>query len=181
MTAEQIIIGIVRIGGALPVLRWAFAGSLIAIVVDFSDLFLMGWIRLGGIGDYQAFDKWLDLTYLVAFLWVVWKHWDRSVKLVAVGLLAFRMLGFVAFELSGARWILLAFPNVFEFWFVGISAQRHWWSDYDFTTTRITLWLTICTVLKMAQEWVLHGGRYLDRYRAVDLAADWWNAILSVI
>ncbi|MDA1278836.1 MAG: hypothetical protein O3B95_02170 [Chloroflexi bacterium] len=57
MTLEQLVIGLIRIAGSLPVLRWAFAGALIAIVVDFSDLFWMGVLDLGGLRNYQAFDK----------------------------------------------------------------------------------------------------------------------------
>ena len=49
MTAEEMIIAAVRLAGALLVLRWAFAGSLAAIAIDFSDLFLMNLIDLGGV------------------------------------------------------------------------------------------------------------------------------------
>jgi hypothetical protein len=52
------------------VLRWAFAGALIAIAVDFSDLFWMGVLDLGGLQNYQTFDKWADVVYMLTFLWV---------------------------------------------------------------------------------------------------------------
>ncbi len=180
MTPEQLIIGLVRIAGSLPVLRWAFAGALVAIVVDFSDLFLMGWIRLGGLGNYQAFDKWIDQVYMFAFLWVAVRQWDGPGRDIAIGLFLFRAIGFIAFEITQERWMLFAFPNVFEFWFVAIAAQRHWWPNCELTRARIIGLLIACATLKLAQEWVLHGGRYLDRYRAVDLVADWWNAIASL-
>ena len=80
MTLEQLIIGLIRIAGSLPVLRWALVGALIAIVVDFSDLFFMAVIDLGGLGDYQAFDKWIDLVYMFGFLWVAnrWSGLTRN-------------------------------------------------------------------------------------------------------
>lgn len=181
MTLEQLIIASVRIAGSLPVLRWAFAGALIAIIIDFSDLFLMGWINLGGIGDYQSFDKWLDLVYMGTFLWVVIRQWERGpARNIAISLFIFRMVGLFTFEVTGNRWVLLMFPNVFEFWFIGIAAQQHWWPNYEMNPRRITAWMTLCLALKMTQEWILHGGKYLDRYRAVDLVADWWNAIASI-
>ena len=31
----------------------------------------------------------------------------------------------------------------------------------------------LALALKMGQEWSLHGGKYLDRYRATDLVEDW--------
>ena len=60
MTIEELIIVLARIAGSLPVVRWAFAGAIIAILVDFSDLFMMNLLNLGGLRDYQAFDKLLD-------------------------------------------------------------------------------------------------------------------------
>ena len=68
MTLEEFIIASARIAGSLPVLRWAFAGAVIAILVDFSDLFMMNLLPLGGLRDYQAFDKVVDLVYMVTFL-----------------------------------------------------------------------------------------------------------------
>lgn len=47
------LIGPGRVAGSLPVLRWAFAGALIAVLADFSDLFQKDFIGLGGVGDYK--------------------------------------------------------------------------------------------------------------------------------
>ena len=175
MTLEQLIIAVARIAGSLPVLRWAFVGALIAIVVDFSDLFMMNLIQLGGVGDYQTFDKWLDQVYMLAFLWVAARQWDGPGRTVALWLFGLRLVGFVAFELTESRWVLMLFPNVFEFWFVAIAAQRHWWPEFEFTRLRIALLLAACTLLKLAQEYVLHVWQVLDNYRAVDVVAGVWG------
>jgi hypothetical protein len=53
--------------GHATVLRWPFWGGLLALAVDQSDLFMMNLLRLGGVGDYQTFDKYLDQAYLLAF------------------------------------------------------------------------------------------------------------------
>jgi hypothetical protein len=118
---EEIVIGLVRVLGSLPVLRWAFVGALIAIVVDFSDLFLRNLLNLGGIENYQAFDKWMDLVYMATFL-IAALRWAGLAKSVAVGLFLFRMAGFVLFEGTQWRGVLFLFPNVFEFWFVYVAA-----------------------------------------------------------
>ena len=175
MTLEQLIIASARIAGSLPVLRWAFVGSIIAILVDFSDLFMMNLIQLGGVGDYQTFDKWIDQVYMLTFLWVAVRQWDGPARTIAIALYLFRAIGFITFEFTEARWVLLIFPNVFEFWFVGIAAQRHWWPEYEFTPKRIVLWLVVCTALKMAQEYILHVWQVLDNYVAVDVVAAWWE------
>jgi hypothetical protein len=176
MTLEQLIIGLIRIGGSLPVLRWAFVGALIAILVDFSDLFLKGWIDLGGVGDYQSFDKLLDLVYMVTFLLVALR-WNGPVRTIAVALFALRIIGVIAFEFVESRLVLLAFPNVFEFWFLGVSAQRHWRPNFQYTRRNITLLFVAAFALKMAHEWTLHGGQYLDRWVATELVADFWRRL----
>jgi hypothetical protein len=47
------------------------------------------------------------------------------------------------------------------------------------TRRRVIIWLLVCLVLKMGQEWTLHGGQYLENYVAVDLVEDWWNWLTS--
>lgn len=174
MTLEQLIVGLVRLAGALPVLRWAFAGALIAIAVDFSDLFLMNLLDLGGLRNYQAFDKWLDLAYMATFL-VVALRWNGPARSIAVALFTFRMAGFVAFEATGARGLLLAFPNVFEFWFVFIAARDHYRPHYVLTGRRVVAWLVILTAMKLGQEYALHGAQWLDDYVATEVVADFWR------
>lgn len=91
------------------------------------------------------------------------------------------MIGFVAFELTQIRPILLVFPNVFEFWFVFVAIRRHYWPKYEMTRKRIVRWLIIVLVLKLGQEWVLRGGQYVDSFtlfEAVDVIFDFvtfWN------
>ena len=177
MTAEQLIIGLIRIAGSLPVLRWAFAGALIAIVVDFSDLFFMAVIDLGGLGDYQAFDKWIDLVYMFSFLWVA-NRWRGPERTIALGLFAFRMIGFVAFEITGDRIVLLVFPNVFEFWFVFVAIRLHYWRNYEMTRQRLAKWFAVTLVLKMGQEWVLHGGKYLDSFTLFEAVEAIWDFVV---
>ena len=124
MTTEMLIIAIVRLAGALPVLRWPLAGALIAMAVDQSDLFMMNLLDLGGVNDYQTFDKYLDQAYLLTFL-IVALRWQDTARTVAVVLYFHRLIGFVAFEASGEREVLLFFPNFFEYWFVLMAALKH--------------------------------------------------------
>lgn len=174
MTTEEIIISIVRVAGALLVLRWALAGALIAIVVDLSDLFLMNLLDLGGLRDYQALDKWLDLAYMATFLFVALR-WAGLSRRVAVLLFSYRIIGVVVFEVVGERWVLLFFPNVFEFWFLFVAAVHRFRPGYKLTLRQSVGWLLVLLALKEFQEYVLHGARWLDQYVAVDLVLDWWR------
>lgn len=124
MTTEMWLIAAVRLLGALPVLRWAIAGTLIAVAVDQSDLFMMNLLDLGGVRDYQTFDKYLDQAYLLAFL-VVALRWQGPARTIAVALYCYRLAGFAAFELTHERDLLLLFPNFFEYWFILIAALKH--------------------------------------------------------
>ncbi|MBI4220884.1 MAG: hypothetical protein HY682_12120 [Chloroflexi bacterium] len=174
ITWEMVIVGAIRVAGSLPVLRWAFAGAILAILIDFSDLFWMNLLTLGGLGDYQAFDKWIDLVYMVTFL-IVALRWSGIEKKVGVGLFAFRMVGIAVFEIVQWRSVLLIFPNVFEFWFVFVAGRNRFFQSYQLNRTRTGVWLFILLLAKEGQEFVLHQGKYLDRYRAVDVVIDWWN------
>jgi hypothetical protein len=171
---EMLVVGVVRVLGSLPVLRWAFAGALIAILVDFSDLFLRNLLDLGGIPDYQRFDKLLDLVYMAAFL-VVALGWRGLARDIAVGLFAFRMVGLAAFEVTDARGVLLAFPNVFEFWFVYVAAVLHWRPRHLVTLREAAIALVPLTALKLFQEYALHWGKWLDGFTAVEAVEAIWD------
>lgn len=174
LTREMIVIGLVRALGSLPVLRWPFAGALIAILVDLSDLFLMNLLDLGGLRDYQRFDKYIDQVYLLTFL-IAAQRWHGPARTVAVALYVFRLVGFLLFELTGSRPLLVLFPNVFEFWFVAVAALAHWRPDFAYTRGHVLALLAVCLVLKEAQEVIIHGLRLLDTFTAVEAVEAIWS------
>lgn len=179
-TLEALIIFLVRVAGSLPVLRWAFAGAVLAILVDFSDLFQKNLLHLGGVGNYQEFDKWADLVYMLTFLYVALK-WNGVKRNVAVGLFGFRIIGMVAFEITSSRAVLIAFPNLFEFWFLFVATLQHWWPNYDLKRNRLVSWLLVLLALKMFQEYALHGAKWLDKYTATGVVVTWWNFLTGWI
>ena len=67
LTYEEILILFVRTLGSLPVLFFPFIGSIFAIIVDLSDLFIMNFFHLGGVSDYQRLDKFADIFYMTLF------------------------------------------------------------------------------------------------------------------
>lgn len=166
-TEEWVIVG-VRIAGSLLVLRWALAGGIIAVLTDLSDLFLKSYLDLGGVSNYQAFDKWLDQVYMLAFLGVALR-WRGTARGVAVALYAYRLLGFAAFELTGKRGILLAFPNVFEFWFLFVASLAHWRPGFRFTPRATAVALVALTAAKLLQEYALHTARWFDTFSVRDI------------
>tara|TARA_Y100001970_G_scaffold200496_1_gene243893 strand:- start:1797 stop:2330 length:534 start_codon:yes stop_codon:yes gene_type:complete len=166
MSLEELIVIIVRISGSFPVLYFPFFGSLFAILVDLSDLFIIGNLDLGGVKNYQRLDKLLDLSYMLTFL-IVSLRWSKLEKNISIFLLIFRMLGMIFYEITGSRMILFSFPNIFEFWFIGISFYK--FRNKIINIKSITLILVIATILKLLQEWILHWNKYLDNYAMGDI------------
>lgn len=182
---EAVVIGLIRVAGSLPVLRWAFVGGLVAVFTDLSDLFWREWLDLGGISNYQGWDKWLDQVYMGLFLVVVLRSWTGWERRVAAGLFVYRLIGFAAFEAGlGDREVLLFFPNVFEFWFLFVASRPHLprrltgrtgdGAPPPLTARAAAGWLVFLAALKVGQEYVLHKGLWLDRYGAFEFMEMLW-------
>jgi hypothetical protein len=183
MTTEMWIIAAARIIGSLPVLRWPFYGAIFAIVMDQVDVFMMNLINLGGVSDYQTFDKYLDQVYLGLFLIVAWR-WPGPERVIATMLYAYRLIGFAAFELTDTREILLFFPNLFEFWYLFIAGRREFGLEEKLPLTlkwrggwnRPLFTVLGCLfALKMFQEYALHQARWLDGFTSTEAARAIWH------
>ena len=191
MTTEEIIIAVFRVVGSLPVLAFPFPGAILAMLVDLSDLFLMNLLDEGGVSDYQEFDKWLDQVYMVTFL-IVALRWQGTPRNIAVGLFAYRLIGFVTFELSQERDVLIFFPNLFEFWFVFVAGAKflrldeRWRGEshlrglvpFRYTRWQLAAVLPVLLSVKLLQEFALHVGRWFDSFTAVE-AVEWIWRLLS--
>lgn len=177
MTTEMWIIALSRIAGSLPALRWPFWGGIFAILVDQSDLFMMNLIHLGGVTDYQTFDKYLDQVYLAAFL-VVAMRWQGVERNVAVGLYGYRFVGFLAFELTQSRTLLLFFPNLFEFWYLFVAARHEFGLEQKLTGRSMVYVLAGLAALKLFQEYAVHYARWLDDFTAVEAVEAVWDWVI---
>lgn len=172
MTLEELIISFVRIFASLIVFKFNFFGGLLVILIDFSDLFMMNLISLGGVRNYQMLDKFLDLFYISFFL-IITLRWRSDLRNISLLLFVFRMIGFGLFEVFEKRFILFLFPNIFEFWFLSIVLLSHY--KIYATKNKIIIVLLFSLVLKLTQEYILHIWKFLDNYRAVDVV----NSILE--
>jgi len=175
MTPEVALVGAYRILGSLVVLRWPFAGALLAIGVDLFDLLLFNLLDLGGVPDYQAFDKWADQVYLAAFLVVALRDFRPLEKRIAVGLYLFRLVGFIAFEAGAPRELLFAFPNLFEFWFVAVVLLARLRPSFAWTPARAAAVLAALLIAKLVQEWALHIARLFDSFTFLDALGAIWR------
>ena len=175
MTTEMWIIATARLAGSLPVLRWPFYGAVVAILVDQSDLFMMNLLHLGGVKDYQTFDKYLDQAYLLAFLAVALRDWQGAERHVAAGLFAYRFAGFVAFEVTMSRGLLLFFPNLFEFWYLFVAGRHQFGLEERLKGRTLGVILVGLAGLKLFQEYAIHDQRWLDGFTAVEAVEAVWR------
>jgi hypothetical protein len=178
MTWEMLIIAAFRVLGSLPVLRWAFIGALIAMLADLGDLFLREAIDLGGVSGYQRFDKWLDQIYMLTFL-VVALRWAAVPRNVAVTLYAYRMIGFIAFEIVGDREILLFFPNVFEYWVVFVAGLEFFRIEFRYSRAQLALIGSVLLAGKLFQEYALHHGQWFESFTAFEAVEAIWEFVTA--
>ena len=192
MTTEEVAIAIVRILGSLPVLIWPFPGAIIAMLTDLSDLFLMNILHLGGVRDYQQFDKWCDQVYMLTFL-IVALRWRPIPRNIAVVLYVYRLIGFVAFEATDERDIIIFFPNLFEFWFVFVAGIQFFHLEssdaapglerrrlggllpFQYSARQLASVIPVLLAIKLFQEYALHVGKWLDGFTAVEAVKAIWN------
>ena len=166
MTFEELIISLVRIFASLIVFKFNFFGAILVILIDFSDLFMMNIISLGGVRNYQLLDKFLDLFY-IGYFFLITLRWEKTLRKISFLWFILRIFGFILFEFFQNRMILFIFPNIFEFWFLGITLLFLFRAKISKRKVIIVLFASV--VLKLIQEYILHVWKVLDNYRAVDV------------
>ncbi|MEU4561805.1 hypothetical protein AB0F72_25765 [Actinoplanes sp. NPDC023936] len=110
---------------------------------------------------YQSYDKAMDVYYLAIAYLSTLRNWTSEAAFrISRFLFFYRLAGALIFELTQARWLLLVFPNVFEYFFIAYETIRSRWSPVTLLTT---WWLSLAgiiwVVVKLPQEWWLHVAR----------------------
>ena len=178
MTAETLLIVVLRILLPLTILRWPLAGGIVALLADALDIVLASLVDLGGLWQYHNLDKFLD-TYYLGLEAIVAQRWTALPRWTATLLFAYRLTGVVLFEVTNIRLFLFFFPALFENFFLFYVVLLRFFPDYDLTPRRLAFWLAILLVPKMIQEYVLHYQQWLDDVVAVDVIEDVVRTILG--
>lgn len=158
MSEGELIVIAIRLLVPLLILRNPLLGGLAAMAVDALDVVIIELIGLGGFGDHYAqLDKLLDTYYLTLALYVAWGWESAWAKGPAVFLYVYRVIGVVLFELTGARWLLLVFPNMFEnWWLYCLVVARFFPSIYPRSPKTVAIPMVALLIPKLAQEYLLH-------------------------
>jgi hypothetical protein len=108
--------------------------------------------------NYQSYDKAMDVFYLsIAYLASLRNWTNQPAVRVSRFLFFYRQVGVVAFELTGARWLLLLFPNTFEYYFIAYEAVR---SRRNPLRYALKFWVLVAGAIwifvKLPQEYWIH-------------------------
>ena len=161
MTHDQLIYAaVVAVRLILPLLiaRYPLPAIVGCLTVDALDQTIFQTFTRRDLGGYQVYDKALDVYYLtLAYLSTI-RNWGGGPDFtVGRWLWYYRLIGVAIFEYTSAGWILVVFPNTFEYYFIAIewykvhrnpnrlSARQTW-------TIAAALWI----VIKLPQEWWIH-------------------------
>ncbi len=150
---------VVRLLVPLAIPRYPLPAILAALVIDAGDQTVFQAVGANDVlDDYQSYDKALDVYYLTVAYCSTLRNWLNPTALgVARVLFYFRLVGVVAFELSGARPLLVIFPNTFEYFFIAYEAVRLRWNPTRLDGRQlIVLAAAIWIVVKLPQELWIH-------------------------
>ncbi len=157
MSAVFIAVVAVRLLVPLGIPRFPLPAILAALVVDAADQTVFQ--HLGGLpANYQSYDKALDVYYLMVAYAATLRNWtDPTAFRIARFLWYYRLVGTVVFELTAHGWLLVVFPNTFEYFFIAYEVVRTCW-DPTRLSRRALLGLAavIWVVVKLPQEIWLH-------------------------
>jgi len=132
-----------------------------ALLLDAADQTLLQQytsIDTSETGPYQGFDKALDIYYLsIAYLSTL-RNWTSDAAFrISQFLFFYRLVGVTLFELADQRWMLLVFPNTFEYFFIFYELVR---LRRDPSRVSARFWLLaavfIWVVVKLPQEYWIH-------------------------
>jgi hypothetical protein len=161
MSTEATVVFVVVVGlrFLLPLFipRRPLPATLACLVLDGIDQSVFQAFGVDPPG-YQNYDKAMDLFYLsIAFLSSL-QNWTHP---GAVGISRFlyfyRLVGVMAFEITGERTLLLVFPNTFEYFFLAYEVVRLRWDPRRLgRRTWLLVAGAIWVLVKLPQEYWIH-------------------------
>ncbi len=144
----------------LLIFKYPLPGILACLVLDGVDQTVFQTFTDRDLSNYQSYDKALDVYYLSLAYVATMRNWTSHPAFVVARFLFFyRMVGTMIFELAGGddRWLLLVFPNTFEYFFIFYELVRLRWDPARFS---LRFWVVaaaaIWIVIKLPQEAWIH-------------------------
>jgi hypothetical protein len=148
----------VRLIVPLFIPRFPLPAILACLIVDAADQTILQQTTDFSLDRYQSFDKALDIYYLAVAYLTVFRNWTNDFAIVVAAFLwYYRLVGVLLFEILGHRWLLLVFPNTFEYFFIAYCVVQTRWNPMRMTHRAvISVAAFIWIVIKLPQEWWIH-------------------------
>lgn len=154
-----LLVVLIRLLTPFTVLRWGFAGALLCIAADGSDVVLFEAFGVNDYGDvsYHAADKFFDVYYLSFMVYASLSWTEPLERRTAIFLYLWRLLGIVLYEITHMRQLMFFAPNIFENFYVLVTGARKLSPRFRADTPgKLVIFLLISGVPKLAQEYVMH-------------------------
>lgn len=172
--------------------RWPLPAILACLIIDGVDQTVFQTFLSHGFWSqiehgYQGYDKALDVYYLSMAYLATMRNWTNPTALVTAQFLwIYRLVGVAIFEIahdiaepSSYRWVLLVFPNTFEYFFIAYEVVRLRWDPRRMAPRLVVgMAAAIWIFIKLPQEWWIHIAQ-LDM--TDEMAAHPWIIWVMVI
>lgn len=168
--AIVVVVVSLRLGIPLLIPLYPLPAIVTALVIDGIDqtvfqswLSSSTWDRVEN--GYQGYDKALDVYYLTVAYTATMRNWTNTSALRwAQFLWLYRLVGVTMFEIlhnaaapESWRWLLLVFPNTFEYFFIAYELIRVRWDPRRLSPRTVALLVGFIWVfIKLPQEWWIH-------------------------
>ncbi|MEX0847428.1 MAG: hypothetical protein WD023_06585 [Ilumatobacteraceae bacterium] len=186
------IVVILRLVVPLFIPRFPLPAIFAALVLDAVDQTIFQQytnINTSETGHYQSYDKALDIYYLTIAYTATMRNWGGG-DLYRIGrfLWYYRLVGVVIFESTDAqyRWLLLIFPNTFEYFFIAIESYKLRRNPLKLVHKQVVaIAAFIWIVIKLPQEWWIHVAKLdftnfaKEKVFGVDETAGWGEALTN--
>ena len=181
---NAVFITVVLLRFTLPLFipRFPLPAVFASLVLDAADQTIFQLFTDSPLTGYQSYDKALDIYYLAIAYVSTMRNWRDPVAFeVARFLYLYRLVGVTLFELTHYRWLLLVFPNTFEYFFIAYEAVRTRWNPRRLTATAIVgmaafIWIFI----KLPQEWWIHIAK-LDFTEFMAARPNLWYVLFGLV
>ncbi|HEU4840207.1 MAG TPA: hypothetical protein VFT09_02165 [Ilumatobacteraceae bacterium] len=160
-TTVFVVVVLLRFLVPLAIPRFPLPAILAALVLDAADQSIFQMFTDDPLPGYQTYDKALDVYYLAIAYTATMRNWRDPVAFrTSRFLYLYRLVGVTLFELLGWRWLLLVFPNTFEYFFIAYEFVRTRWNPARLGAVAIVgLAAFIWIVIKLPQEWWIHVAK----------------------
>lgn len=187
LLTQAVVLAVVvsRVLVPLAIPRFPVPGLLASLVLDAVDQSVFQQFPGLDLAGYQGYDKALDVYYLTIAYVSTLRNWTDPIAFrIGQFLWYWRLVGVVAFELTGERWLLVVFANTVEYYVLAYEVVRLGWRPTRLSPRRLlALAGGIWVVVKLPQEWWIHVARLdltdvvKERVLGAPAGAPWGDAL----